>query len=207
MTRDLTVRAGQALYSTSFQEYYNKNQKSCAFRWVLAYRKNLPTKGCNDTQAEESTFSAIKRFSKCEFGNRTPTLTEIINILPKILDSRSESRQTVIFNRRLVIYHKDPKYRNALDAASWELNAAGLRVFHEAIKMCDAKESCMTVLEDDRIEEKYTGRQTSAFVGVYTNDGQTCNCSWFAAHLFCRHVVLYREKTKLPIFETKIFHN
>ena len=152
MTRDLTVRAGQALYSTSFQEYYNKNWKSCAFRWVLAYRKNLPTQGCNDTQAVESTFSAIKRFSKCEFGNRTPTLTEIINILPKILDSRSESRQTVIFNRRLVIYHKDPKYRNALEAASWELNAAGLRVFHEAIKVCDAKESCMTISEDERIE-------------------------------------------------------
>ena len=35
---------------------------SCAFRWVLGYRKNLPTKGCNDTQAVKSTFSAINVF-------------------------------------------------------------------------------------------------------------------------------------------------
>ena len=76
-----------------------------------------------------------------------------------------------------------------------------IRVFHETIM------SCMTVLEDDGIEEKYTGRQTSAYVGSYTNGGQTSNCSWFAAHLFCRHVVFYIKNTKLPIFETQIFHN
>ena len=42
---------------------------------------------------------------------------------------------------------------------------------------------------------------------MYTNGGQTSNCSWFAAHLFCRHVIFYRKKKSLPIFETQIFHN
>ena len=34
-----------------------------------AFRKNLPTKGTNDTQAAESTFRAIsKHYAKVEFG-------------------------------------------------------------------------------------------------------------------------------------------
>ena len=44
-------------------------------------------KGCNDTQAVEATFSAIKCLSKSEFGNKIPTLSELIIILPKILDA------------------------------------------------------------------------------------------------------------------------
>ena len=72
--------------------------------------------------------------------------------------------------------------------------------------MCDSKEKCMTILEDDRIEEKYTGHHTSSYVGLYTTDGRTCNCSWFGAHLFCRHIIFYRKRTNLSIFETHIFH-
>ena len=143
ITKDLSVRAGQAVNACSFHEYYLKNWKPCAFRWVLAYRRNLPTKGCNDTQAVESTFSALKRYSKCEFGTTTPTLTDLINVLPKILDQRTENRQKNIFNKRLVIYHKEPRYRTALEKASWELNAAGMRVFNTAINMCDNEEKNM----------------------------------------------------------------
>ena len=49
MTSDLDVRAGQAANYVSFHDYYERNWKDCAFRWVFAFRKNLPTKGCNDT--------------------------------------------------------------------------------------------------------------------------------------------------------------
>ena len=82
----LDVRAGQAANYVSFHDYYERNWKDCAFRWVFAFRKNLPTKGCNDTQAVEATFSAIKSLSKSEFGNKIPTLSELIMILPKILE-------------------------------------------------------------------------------------------------------------------------
>ena len=87
MTSDIDVRAGQAANYLSFHEYYERNWKDCAFRWVFAFRKNLPTKGSNDTQAVEATFSAIKCLSKSEFGNKIPTLSELIIILPKILDA------------------------------------------------------------------------------------------------------------------------
>ena len=50
ITRYLLVRPGQSLNLISIDEYYTKNWKNCDFRWILAFRKNLPTKGCNDTQ-------------------------------------------------------------------------------------------------------------------------------------------------------------
>ena len=168
MTKDLSVRAGQAVKPTSFHEYYLKNWKPCAFCWVLAYRKNLPTKGCNDTQAVESTFAAVKCMSKSKFGNRTPTLIDLI---------RTENCQKNIFNKRLVIYHKDPRYRAALEAASWDLNAAGMRVFSTAINMCENKEDSMKLTDDDEIEERYTGHKTASYIGKYRTNGKTCNCS------------------------------
>ena len=59
-TKHLSTRPGQVSYPVSFQDYYDTNWKSCAFRWIFAYRKNLPTLGTNDTQASEPTFEAIK---------------------------------------------------------------------------------------------------------------------------------------------------
>ena len=87
MTSDLDVRAGQAANYLSFHEYYERKWKDCAFRWVFAFRKNFPTKVSNDTQAVEATFSAIKCLSKSDFGKKIPTLSELIIILPKILDA------------------------------------------------------------------------------------------------------------------------
>ena len=57
--KHLFVRPGQATNQISFVEYYQKNWLGCAFRWVFAYRKNLPTNGANDTQAIEATFQKI----------------------------------------------------------------------------------------------------------------------------------------------------
>ena len=61
MTENLTVRPGQSVNPVSFHDYYVHNWKDCAFRWVRAFRRALPTEGTNDTQAAESTFSALKR--------------------------------------------------------------------------------------------------------------------------------------------------
>ena len=68
------------------------------------------------------------------------------------------------------------------------------------------RKKCIKLLEDDTIEENYTGRQTSSYVGLYSTNGRSCNCSWFGAHLFCRHIIFYRKMKNLPIFEVNIFH-
>ena len=75
-TKDLSVRPGQNAFPVKFEDYYNKNWKSCSVRWVRAFRKNLPLNGVMDTQAAESTFSAIKRFIRRKFPGRKPTLAE-----------------------------------------------------------------------------------------------------------------------------------
>ena len=59
LTENLHVRAGQSLKEMLFKDYYTKNWKTSSFRWVLAFRKNLPTKGCNDTQVKYIFFLYI----------------------------------------------------------------------------------------------------------------------------------------------------
>ena len=92
-------------------------------------------------QAVESIFASIKRMSKNEFGERAPTLSDLVCILPMILDARNEARVTLttVHGKRLVIFHPNPLYREALEKASWELNAAVIRIYHEAFEKFDSK--------------------------------------------------------------------
>ena len=205
MTKNLSVRPGQASKPISFADYYNKNWSQCAFRWVFAFRKNLPTNGANDTQAIESTFSAIKRFSKLEFPSRTPTLTEFIQVLPRALDERTAKREKDIVMKRLTIYDPKPELNKALSSASWKLNVEGMKKFHECLKMAESKEQNMS-LDDESITEKYTGHKTKEYTGHYDTDGFTCNCSWFASRKLCRHLFFYRKIKQLPLFDLKCFH-
>ena len=204
MTKSLTVRPGQVTKPVEFLSYYQKNWKSCSFRWVFAYRKNLATQGANDTQAAESTFRAIKHYTKVEFGNRIPTLSELCTVLPKLLDKRTAEREQNINLRRLVIHHPDPEFEKALQTASWKLNAAGMRRFHECLKMAEFKKPQMT-LQGNQVEEKYVGKNTAKYVGHYETDGLKCNCSWFKSKLICRHPFFYRMMNSLPLFDLNIF--
>ena len=114
-THGLTVRPGNCKKPVTFLSYYERNWESCSFRWVWAFRKNLPTEGTNDTQASESTFRAIKYYTKLEFGGKTPTMNQIIICLPKIIDTRTEERMRNIDSRRLVIHHENKVHDKALE--------------------------------------------------------------------------------------------
>ena len=53
MSKFLSILPGQATKPKPFLDYFLKNWKLCAFRWVFVYRKNLPTLGASYTQASE----------------------------------------------------------------------------------------------------------------------------------------------------------
>ena len=155
ISKFLSLHPGQATNPVPFLDYYLKNWKFCAFQQVFAYRKNLPTLGANDTQASESTFRAIKHYSKVEFGNRVPSLSEFVKILPKILDKRSAEREH-IYNHRRLVFH-DPNNRevdDALELASWNLNEGGYRLFYQELKAALFKKDHMT-LDGNKITKKY----------------------------------------------------
>ena len=206
MTKDFNVRPGQVTKPISFVEYYKKNWMSCSFRWVFAFRKNLPTNGANDTQAIESTFAAIKRFSKLEFPGRTPSLKELIQVLPRALDERTAKREQDISVKRLTIYDADPVLNKAFGLASWKLNVEGMKKFHKCVKMAESRGKNM-VLEGQIITEQYTGKITKNYTGIYETDGFSCNCSWFASKKLCRHPFFFRKVSNLPLFDIKCFHS
>lgn len=205
MTKNFNIRPGQVTKPISFPEYYRKNWMNCAFRWVFAFRKNLPTNGANDTQAIESTFAAIKRFSKIEFPGRTPSLKELIQVLPRALDERTAQREQDISLKRLTIYDQDPLLNKAFSVASWKLNVEGMKKFHECVKMAESREKNM-VLDGHIITETYSGKTTKTYTGIYETDGFTCNCSWFASRKMCRHPFFFRKISNLPLYDIKCFH-
>ena len=102
-TSNLSVRPGQNSDPVKFEDYYRKNWKSCSFRWVRAYRKNLPLDGVKDTQAAESIFSAVKRFIRRKYPGRKPTLAELVKGLTTFFDQRSEEREAFVKQRTLKI--------------------------------------------------------------------------------------------------------
>ena len=58
-----------------------------------------------------------------EFGNKTPSLSEFVKVLPKILDKRSAERENITNHSRLVFHDPNNKDVNdALELASWKLN-------------------------------------------------------------------------------------
>ena len=63
----------------------------------------------------------------------------------------------------------------------------------------------MKIFGENEIEERYTGMQTKDYTGHYICDGNSCNCTWYKTHFFCRHMIFTRKNKGLPLYENKIF--
>ena len=120
----------------------------------------------NNTNAVESQFRVVKHFERVLFGQKTPTLSEFIPAIGKIIQQQFRNRQIRCDNKRLVIFHESPKFQEALESASWKLNPLGLSVFHQAILMYEKKKANMTC-ENGVLYEKYTGRKSNGYIGEY----------------------------------------
>jgi hypothetical protein len=134
----------------------------------------LPTNGVNDTQAIESTFSAVKRFIRRKYPGRNPKLVELVAGLVTFFDQRSEEREEGIKGRSLRFQHKDIGIREAMKTASVYLNEGGFRKFVKEIQIADNKFEQMKLKETNSIEETYTGKATKGLKRVYHTDGLKC---------------------------------
>ena len=67
--------------------------------------------------------------------------------------------------------------------------------------MYEKREEYMELLDDGKIKETYKSGDNS-----YEVDGKSCTCSTFAQYFYCRHIVLYRTRHSLPLFDVHYFH-
>ena len=94
-----------------------------------------------------------------------PTLTELVRILPKILDRRLSEREDISNHRRLLFHDPENKHVDkALELASWELNQGGYRLFYQELKAALFKQKNMS-LDDNLVTEKYIGKKTKLDTG------------------------------------------
>ena len=66
-----------------------------------------------------------------------------------------------------MFYHSNPLFRNAFKSTSWKLNAGGMALFEEGIKMLEALEDNMTLLDDDTVKEVFKGLSKDGYIGYY----------------------------------------
>ena len=134
------------------------------------------------------------------FGRRLPTLDEFIPAISKALDQQFGGRHVLVENKRIQYYHKDTRMKEALQKASWVLNPIGMQLLYENINLYELRLNNMKI-GGNQIRETY---QTAS--KVYTTDGKECTCSYFAQHMFCRHLVMYRVTNALPVFDKSAIH-
>merc|ERR1712081_31848 len=114
----------------------------------------------------------IKYYSKLEFGNRTPSLSELVKVLPHILDNRSTER--VMAGRRLVYrYLENKSIDEALEEGNWTLNAGGMKRLFTELKAAECKAKHIQI-EGYRLTESYTGKKTKNYTGHYECNGIKC---------------------------------
>ena len=87
-TRDIFVCPRPNKHKVTFTAYFNKNWHRMERRemWVKLFRKNTNLCGTNTTNAVESIFRKIKHFEKVLFGNKVPSISELLPELKKSLN-------------------------------------------------------------------------------------------------------------------------
>ena len=158
--------------------------------------------GSGSTQACESFFSKLKQMERQTFGQRTPSLHEMIPHISAAIDHRFLIRRNLVGNKRIKYYHQDPVLQEALDTASWILNPLGIKLFFDNIKMSEKRLDCMFINDvGDGVNEKFGDLEKT-----YTCDGTACSCSYYQQMFLCRHIIFLRKTTGMSVFEERIFH-
>ena len=107
LTRGITVKPAQTKYDQLFSDYYCKNWQPCHDMWTAPYRRRLPTMGINDTQGCERQHGVLKQSIELKFSGRIPSMPELIEAMPGILDNTIYQHQK-LYSRRLTYHHVEP---------------------------------------------------------------------------------------------------
>ena len=118
-----TVCPGTKRTRVEFNNYYDKNWKSCKPMWCTWFRRRLPTMGINDTQGVERQHGVFKQKLYDILGH-TPSIQLLIETLPSIIDNLISEHKKLSYKRPIYRYD-NPVFKKAIDDASYILNRTG----------------------------------------------------------------------------------
>ena len=113
-------------------------------------------------------------------------------------------------DRRVKIHDSDPEHQEAFEKASWKVNELGMKKFKNVLDILKAKEKDMDLIEtegeENNIQEKFTGKLTKTYTGLYKTDGFSCTYSFYnRQRQLCRHLFFYRKQKEMPLFHIDCF--
>ena len=141
-------------------------------------------------------------FEKQQFGQRSPSLHEMIPKISKALDQRFLLRKRMTGNKRIKYFDPDPRFHTALEDASWCLNPLGMKILFDNFKLCQKRWKEMSIEEGGGVTETFEKLQAK----TYKTTEENCDCSYFHQMYYCRHIPFYRLDKCLPVFDVAAFH-
>ena len=138
----------------------------------------------------------------------TPKTIQGIHHLVQFADKRLLERYLMGKVRRLVIFNSIPKIRDLNEAASYELNDRGCRLFNEALDKMEARRKDIEIIRGGVKETFADGTEKE-----YKTTERSCNCSYVSNHQApCRHILFLRrldeiEDPEACIFDKTLFHS
>ena len=205
MIKGVEVKTGDKYVQMT--DYYTKNWEKSKKMWVKCFRIDLPLLGDNTTNRVESSFSLLKQTITDTFSS-TPKTIQGIHHLVQFADKRLLERYSMGKVRRLVIFNSIPKVRDLNEAASYELNDRGCRLFNEALDKMEARRKDIEIIRGGVKETFADGTEKE-----YKTTERSCNCSYVSNHQApCRHILFLRrldeiEDPEACIFDKTLFHS
>ena len=224
---EIRVGSGEKSHYVGLRDFYVKNWGSCLDMWVLYLRKKLPGLGEENTNNRiERAFGCMKQHLKLYTSGEVTIFSAIMHLV-RWAEDQLTCRYTAALRHRMRIYDHDPTVRELYRQAAIVLNDSGCMLFKLSIEKLRELKTNMKIV-DCGVLEKFNNSNESEESGsdaeeeaseeavgdivnqgketYYKCDGKFCSCSFWFRHLCpCRHILLVRDNSNLPLFERSLF--
>ena len=210
------VGNGDKAYYTNLNEYFEKNWKVCADKWMTCKRRGIP--GFEDENTNnrlERLWRSMKDYLK-RITTGTVSISKAVVSLVNFAENQIVDRYTWQMRHTIRIAHSDPAIAEEYREASKDINDRGMMFFKKSVDLMLKNEGRMEVLDDGvtGVKEKFkkkrnvekSTREEEFDVKIYEADDMKCNCSWSVRCAApCRHILLVRRSKGLPMFTLGLF--
>ena len=221
----IRVGSGEKSHYVGLKEYYEKNWGSCLDMWVKYLRKKLPIMEENTNNRIERAFGCMKQSLKLYTSGEVTIFAAIMHLV-RWAEDQLRCRYTAALRHRMRIHDHDPKVRELYDQAAIVLNDSGCMLFKLSIEKFRELKNNMQIVDggvlerfnnlngnretgnDDEEEASEEEEESEEEVKetFYKCDDKSCSCSFWFRHMCpCRHILLVRDNSNLPLFESSLF--
>ena len=197
MSAEVEIHLPNKLEPESLAAYYRRCWGNEPEKWALFHRQEdlFDCHGDRTTNRAESTFGHLKAHLASALGKKPASLTKVIPIMIRHLESQSESQQ----NRLKVIVPVCDGFNEELTEASFDLYDQAVRKYCKSLQAFKSVEFEKLTLGNVTVKASNGSR-------TYKTYETSCSCSFYDINRVpCHHILALREKLDLSLYDRTCF--